>query len=283
MRMTMVPVLMLCNKHLHMEHHNTHEVSQAIQSRKPITKLAKQGLIEPQNVYQRHQEVMDELERRGFAHNSPMGKVMCKAVGIVDVKQSMAELYESCPECAHRQNLDRDLKQRRAERISDQPEIFFSRNGYTHIPLGEDDDHAYFISTQSGIIDVYKLPKEETRNLRPNFTKVKYAAKVLLESFIEKSERAQRLLELIVNDQPLPPVGQYRKKRPQKLVKEKVVMTQKNPDAIPLKKICAQLDIDPTDARKVLRSEKVSKPGGRWEWPKKEADRITKLLKKAMA
>lgn len=49
-------------------------------------------------------------------------------------------------------------------------------------------------------------------------------------------------------------------------------------DGVPLKKICADIDIEPKIARRILRA-KGKKPGGRWEWKKDEVDAIKKMLK----
>jgi hypothetical protein len=48
-------------------------------------------------------------------------------------------------------------------------------------------------------------------------------------------------------------------------------------NGVPLKKICADINIDPKLARRILRS-KGKKPGGRWEWEQKEVDSIKTLL-----
>lgn len=38
-----------------------------------------------------------------------------------------------------------------------------------------------------------------------------------------------------------------------------------------LQELCAELKLDPTEARKALRAAKIEKPGSRWEWPNAEA------------
>lgn len=50
------------------------------------------------------------------------------------------------------------------------------------------------------------------------------------------------------------------------------------PDGIPLKKLCALVDIDPRDARRCLRAKKIEKPGGRWEWTKERSEEIKVIL-----
>lgn len=53
--------------------------------------------------------------------------------------------------------------------------------------------------------------------------------------------------------------------------------TDSIPNGVPLKKICADINIDPKLARRILRS-KGKKPGGRWEWETKDVDGIKTLL-----
>lgn len=55
-----------------------------------------------------------------------------------------------------------------------------------------------------------------------------------------------------------------------------------DPDAVALKKVCSEANVDPKLARRILRS-KGQKPGGRWEWPKGEVAKIVALLKKEAA
>lgn len=56
-----------------------------------------------------------------------------------------------------------------------------------------------------------------------------------------------------------------------------------NGEVVPLKKICADLGMEPRIVRRLLRDAKVDRPDGRWEWPAAEAkaisERITELAK----
>lgn len=54
------------------------------------------------------------------------------------------------------------------------------------------------------------------------------------------------------------------------------------PGGVSLKKVCADADIDPKLARRILRA-KGGKPGGRWEWTPEEAPKIIKMLKEEAA
>lgn len=59
----------------------------------------------------------------------------------------------------------------------------------------------------------------------------------------------------------------------------KVPKAEAIPGGIPLKKLCADVDIDPKDARRCLRAKKVEKPGGRWEWTPERAEEIKVILR----
>lgn len=65
---------------------------------------------------------------------------------------------------------------------------------------------------------------------------------------------------------------------PRKETKEKSTIV----DGVSLKKVCAEADIDPKLARRILRS-KGAKPGGRWEWKPDEVAGVVKLLKDGAA
>ena len=51
--------------------------------------------------------------------------------------------------------------------------------------------------------------------------------------------------------------------------------------ATTLRDICAELKIDPSEARKTLRAGGERAPGGRWEWPAADVAKIKALLNQA--
>lgn len=48
---------------------------------------------------------------------------------------------------------------------------------------------------------------------------------------------------------------------------------------IPLKKVCANVDIDPKIARRVLR-ERMKRPNGRWDWTLAQSKKVEAILLK---
>lgn len=67
-----------------------------------------------------------------------------------------------------------------------------------------------------------------------------------------------------------------RKKRGEKHVRE---VKPKDPNLVPLKKICKDANVDPKIARRLLRAEKsIPRPEGRWEFDPKDVERIRKVI-----
>lgn len=78
--------------------------------------------------------------------------------------------------------------------------------------------------------------------------------------------------------QPKPSEKAITKRAPGESLPERAPRAEPIANGVPLKKICSEVDIDPKDARRALRSAKIDKPGGRWEWPKEDVDRIKQVL-----
>jgi hypothetical protein len=48
---------------------------------------------------------------------------------------------------------------------------------------------------------------------------------------------------------------------------------------VPLKKVCAQANVDPRVARRILRAKR-KRPSGRWSWSASKVSAIVELLKR---
>jgi hypothetical protein len=60
------------------------------------------GLLAPFEIWNRHQELVDEMARRGMNHDSPLeviGIPTCIGAGYVNVKANEAELHRRCSNC----------------------------------------------------------------------------------------------------------------------------------------------------------------------------------------
>ena len=84
----------------------------------------------------------------------------------------------------------------------------------------------------------------------------------------DNSEHKSRREEAVAEDRP---------KREKKTV---ATTSSTIVNGVPLKKLCAEIDLEPKDARAILRKAKVEKPGGRWEWTKEDAENIKAILVK---
>lgn len=75
MRMWMVDPKILCNKHLLGEHVELHMFIGSINKGRDIEGYVKNNLIEPSKLYQRHQELVNEMKRRGMNHKSELNLI----------------------------------------------------------------------------------------------------------------------------------------------------------------------------------------------------------------
>lgn len=100
MRMWNVNPELMCNKHLLGEHLELHMFVGSIKKGRSIQGYLDNGLIEPQNIEERHKVLVIEMLMRGMKHNSPLVyKNKLGIVGEIDPKYSMKDLFSRCPNC----------------------------------------------------------------------------------------------------------------------------------------------------------------------------------------
>lgn len=103
MRMWMVPVWCMCDKHLRGEHVELHMLVGTINAGKSLTGYVERGLIDTRLINQRHRCVARELAHRAGVppadHKSPLPEYNVEPMGEVDVQRNMRELARRCPEC----------------------------------------------------------------------------------------------------------------------------------------------------------------------------------------
>jgi len=100
----------LCRKHLLGEHVEHHMFFGALKKRKNLTGYIKKGLVEIETLEERHEELVEEMTKRGYNHNSPLEidkKFLFKA-GKINKQSNFGELFNRCPEC--RKNMEKDFK-----------------------------------------------------------------------------------------------------------------------------------------------------------------------------
>lgn len=108
MRMWMLPPAGMCRKHLLGEHVELHMLLGSLRRGKNIAGFLSGGLVDPQLVFARHQELVAEMTRRGFKHSSPIDEHECASLAAgyagsatIDTAANAQDLSRRCPDCAH--------------------------------------------------------------------------------------------------------------------------------------------------------------------------------------
>lgn len=68
----MVDPSILCRKHLLGEHAECHMIEGTLRKGKSIEGFLRKKLVDPSSLYRRHNELVQEIERRGYNHKSPL-------------------------------------------------------------------------------------------------------------------------------------------------------------------------------------------------------------------
>lgn len=103
MRMWGVPPEEMCNKHLLGEHVEMHMFVGTILKGISIKGYTDKGLVNPHNIYKRHEELAKEMIKRRMNHKSPI-KLISAPLPIVSiaVERNRRELKKRCPRCNER-------------------------------------------------------------------------------------------------------------------------------------------------------------------------------------
>ena len=99
MRMWNINPELMCRKHLLGEHVECHMFVGTINKEKSIEGYVKKGLVELHKIRERHKELVREMRKRGYDHNSPLPNFKSKKLGKVDSKNNLLELSKRCPQC----------------------------------------------------------------------------------------------------------------------------------------------------------------------------------------
>lgn len=103
MRQWMVDPKFLCQKHLNGEHVESHMYLGCIKKGTSLKGYIEKGLVEVHNIQIRHDELANEMIKRGYNHNSPLD--CCDLLweeGFVNSIDNIEELKRRCPECKKR-------------------------------------------------------------------------------------------------------------------------------------------------------------------------------------
>lgn len=100
MRQWLVDPRMLCNKHLLGEHLEHHMMIGSIIKKRSIAGFIEKGLIDPQTIYKRHNQLIKEMKSRGMNHQSPLPVVaLPKVKGRVNIDANILDLQNRCTSC----------------------------------------------------------------------------------------------------------------------------------------------------------------------------------------
>jgi hypothetical protein len=101
MRMWMVDPTIMCRNHLLGEHAEIHMFIGAINKGMSVKGYLSKGLLEVHNLYTRHEELVAEMERRGYKHLSDLDEKWKIAVksGSINRKSNLRELVRRCLKC----------------------------------------------------------------------------------------------------------------------------------------------------------------------------------------
>ncbi len=110
MRMWMVPPSIMCNKHLLGEHVELHMLVGAINKNKSLKGFIEKGLVETHNIEARHSELVEEIRKRNYKHNSSLPKFTTTTQGFINNEENKKELARRCEKCKSKQNELREEK-----------------------------------------------------------------------------------------------------------------------------------------------------------------------------
>lgn len=109
MRMWGINPEFLCKKHLIGEHGEIHKHRHNFEKKHKITKRIKPIVqIEPQNMEKRHEQLAEEMLKRGYNHKSPYTLPDLSYLSNeeryakIDIYNSIEDLSNRCPECKKR-------------------------------------------------------------------------------------------------------------------------------------------------------------------------------------
>jgi hypothetical protein len=100
----MVNPRILCRQHLLGEHAEIHMFIGTINRKKSVEGYLQKGLLEVHNLFSRHNEIVEEMLKRGYKHHSEVDEEWKTAIqaGFVDRKRNLEELINRCSECRRR-------------------------------------------------------------------------------------------------------------------------------------------------------------------------------------
>jgi hypothetical protein len=100
----MVNPRIMCRQHLLGEHAEIHMFIGTIRCGKSVNGYLEKGFLEVHNLYSRHEELAEEMRRRGYRHCSDVDEKWRTAekLGVIDRQKNFEELLKRCSRCKRR-------------------------------------------------------------------------------------------------------------------------------------------------------------------------------------
>lgn len=102
MRMWMIKPQYLCSKHLIGEHVELHMLVGSIIKNKNLGGFIQNNLIDTSKIKKRHEDLVKEMIKRGYKHESPLPEFKTRFLGKIDPDENTKELMRRCPDCKKR-------------------------------------------------------------------------------------------------------------------------------------------------------------------------------------
>jgi len=107
MRMWNIKPELMCDKHLLGEHVEIHMFVGCLNKGKSVKGYLEKGLLEIHNLNNRHKNIIIEMKKRKFNHNSSLPDYKKLKKGKVNVKENLIELKNRCEKCRKRMKLNK--------------------------------------------------------------------------------------------------------------------------------------------------------------------------------
>jgi hypothetical protein len=100
----MVNPTIMCREHLLGEHAEIHMFVGTIDRGRSIRGYVERGLLEVHSLFNRHEEVVQEMKRRNYRHDSEIDKKWKEAAktGTIDRQKNLKQLINRCSRCRRR-------------------------------------------------------------------------------------------------------------------------------------------------------------------------------------
>lgn len=103
MRQWLVDPKLLCDRHLLGEHVESHMFLGTLKKKVSIKGYIEKGLLQVELLKSRHDELVEEMEKRGMVHKSPFEiDFPLWQEGSISIENNIQELKRRCQECRKR-------------------------------------------------------------------------------------------------------------------------------------------------------------------------------------